>query len=130
MADLYGIAAHLGLADHVACFATTRRSIAWLSASSKRSGHVSAACAHWRSDPDLVTVNGIRVTLADGTWGLFELLRTSPSLWLSSRAQSDTRMRDIFAALDAILRENTEVGAYNQTNLNEPPARNGAGGDV
>jgi phosphomannomutase/phosphoglucomutase len=29
--------------------------------------------------------------------------------------QSEARMRQMFVAIDAILRENPEVGAYNQT---------------
>jgi phosphomannomutase/phosphoglucomutase len=68
----------------------------------------------------VVTVNGIRVTLADGTWGLIRASSNKPELVVVVESPvSDERMRDIFKALDGILRENEEVGAYNQT-LPEP----------
>jgi phosphomannomutase/phosphoglucomutase len=64
----------------------------------------------------LVTVNGVRVTLADGTWGLVRASSNKPELVVVVESPvSDRRMRAIFKALDAILRENPEVGAYNQT---------------
>ncbi len=70
---------------------------------------------------NVVTVNGMRVTLADGTWGLIRASSNKPELVVVVESPvSDKRMRDIFRALDDILRENKEVGAYNQT-LPEPP---------
>jgi phosphomannomutase/phosphoglucomutase len=65
---------------------------------------------------DLVTVNGVRVTVQDGTWGLVRASSNKPELAVVVESPvSEARMREMFAAVDAILRENPEVGAYNQT---------------
>ncbi len=65
---------------------------------------------------DLVTVNGVRVTVADGTWGLVRASSNKPELVVVVESPvSEARMRAMFAALDGVLRENPEVGAYNQT---------------
>jgi phosphomannomutase/phosphoglucomutase len=65
---------------------------------------------------DIVTVNGVRVTAQDGTWGLVRASSNKPELVVVVESPvSETRMRDMFAAVDQILRENPEVGAYNQT---------------
>ena len=65
---------------------------------------------------DLVTVNGVRVTVADGTWGLVRASSNKPELVVVVESPvSEARMREMFVALDAVLRENAEVGAYNQT---------------
>ncbi|CAL8969634.1 Phosphomannomutase/phosphoglucomutase [Rhodoplanes serenus] len=65
---------------------------------------------------DLVTVNGIRVTVADGTWGLVRASSNKPELVVVVESPvSETRMREMFAAVDAVLRTHPEVGAYNQT---------------
>jgi phosphomannomutase / phosphoglucomutase len=65
---------------------------------------------------DLVTVNGVRVTVADGTWGLVRASSNKPELVVVVESPvSEARMREMFAAVDKLLRENPEVGAYNQT---------------
>ena len=65
---------------------------------------------------DLVTVNGVRVTTADGTWGLVRASSNKPELVVVVESPvSEARMHAIFRAVDAILRENPEVGAYNQS---------------
>jgi phosphomannomutase/phosphoglucomutase len=65
---------------------------------------------------DVVTVNGARVTVEDGTWGLVRASSNKPELVVVVESPaSEARMRAMFAAVDAILRENPEVGAYNQT---------------
>ncbi|WP_159730703.1 phosphomannomutase/phosphoglucomutase [Methylosinus sp. Ce-a6] len=65
---------------------------------------------------DLVTVNGVRVTVADGTWGLVRASSNKPELVVVVESPvSEARMREMFHAVDAVLRENPEVGAYNQT---------------
>jgi phosphomannomutase/phosphoglucomutase len=65
---------------------------------------------------DLVTVNGVRVTVEDGTWGLIRASSNKPELVVVVESPaSGTRMRDMFKALDAVLRTHPEVGAYNQT---------------
>jgi phosphomannomutase/phosphoglucomutase len=65
---------------------------------------------------DLVTVNGVRITAPDGTWGLVRASSNKPELVVVVESPtSEARMREMFHAVDAILRENPEVGAYNQT---------------
>jgi phosphomannomutase/phosphoglucomutase len=65
---------------------------------------------------DLVTVNGVRVTAEDGTWGLVRASSNKPELVVVVESPaSEARMREMFKAVDGILRENPEVGAYNQT---------------
>jgi phosphomannomutase / phosphoglucomutase len=65
---------------------------------------------------DLVTVNGVRVTVADGTWGLARASSNKPELVVVVESPvSETRMRAMFEAIDAVLRMHEEVGAYNQT---------------
>lgn len=65
---------------------------------------------------DLVTVNGIRVVAEDGTWGLVRASSNKPELVVVIESPvSEERMRAMFAAVDGVLRENTEVGAYNQS---------------
>jgi phosphomannomutase/phosphoglucomutase len=64
---------------------------------------------------DLVTVNGVRVTVADGTWGLIRASSNKPELVVVVESPaSEARMRDMFKALDSVLRTHPEVGAYNQ----------------
>jgi phosphomannomutase / phosphoglucomutase len=65
---------------------------------------------------DVNTVNGIRVTTTDGTWGLIRVSSNKPELVVVIESPvSETRYREMFHAMDAVLRENPEVGAYNQT---------------
>jgi phosphomannomutase/phosphoglucomutase len=65
---------------------------------------------------DAVTVNGIRVTAEDGTWGLVRASSNKPEIVVVIESPaSQERLEEMFAAVDAVLRENPEVGAYNQT---------------
>ena len=65
---------------------------------------------------DLVTVNGVRVTVEDGTWGLVRASSNKPELVVVVESPvSEARMRDMFKAVDAVLRTHPEVGDYNQT---------------
>lgn len=65
---------------------------------------------------DLVTVNGVRVVAEDGTWGLVRPSSNKPELVVVVESPvSKARKQEMFRAVDAILRENAEVGAYNQT---------------
>jgi len=64
---------------------------------------------------DLVTVNGIRVTLADGTWGLVRASSNKPELVIVVESPtSEANMRAIFAEIDAHLAGLPDVGAWNQ----------------
>jgi phosphomannomutase / phosphoglucomutase len=65
---------------------------------------------------DLITVNGVRVVTQDGTWGLVRASSNKPELVVVVESPvSEARMREMFQAVDRVLRENPEVGAYNQT---------------
>jgi phosphomannomutase/phosphoglucomutase len=65
---------------------------------------------------DVVTVNGVRVTVEDGTWGLVRASSNKPELVVVIESPaSEENLHAMFKAIDAILRENREVGAYNQT---------------
>jgi phosphomannomutase/phosphoglucomutase len=64
---------------------------------------------------DLITVNGVRVVLADGTWGLVRASSNKPELVVVVESPtSEAAQRAIFADIDARLRAFPEVGEYNQ----------------
>jgi phosphomannomutase/phosphoglucomutase len=64
---------------------------------------------------DLVTVNGVRVTCEDGSWGLVRASSNKPELVVVVESPvSEQRMRDMFEAMDSVLRTHSEVGEYNQ----------------
>src|SRR5579871_6525157 len=63
----------------------------------------------------LVTVNGVRVVLEDGTWGLVRASSNKPSLVVVVESPaSEAKMRAMFEDIDARLRKHPEVGAYDQ----------------
>ena len=65
---------------------------------------------------DLVTVNGVRVTVEDGTWGLVRASSNKPELVVVVESPaSEARMHEMFKAMDGVLRTHPEVGEYNQT---------------
>lgn len=64
---------------------------------------------------DIVTVNGVRVTLEDGTWGLVRASSNKPSLVVVVESPvSEERMRGMFAEIDGRLSANPHVGEYDQ----------------
>lgn len=64
---------------------------------------------------ELITVNGVRVVLEDGTWGLVRASSNKPELVIVVESPtSEANMRAIFADIDSILSKETEVGEYNQ----------------
>jgi phosphomannomutase/phosphoglucomutase len=64
---------------------------------------------------DVITVNGIRIVLEDGTWGLVRASSNKPELVVVVESPtSDANMRAIFAEIDAHLQSYPEIGAYNQ----------------
>ena len=64
---------------------------------------------------DLLTVNGVRVVLEDGTWGLVRASSNKPELVIVVESPtSEANMRAIFADIDARLAKYPEVGEYNQ----------------
>ncbi|MEL6372643.1 MAG: phosphomannomutase/phosphoglucomutase [Pseudomonadota bacterium] len=64
---------------------------------------------------DLITVNGVRIVLADGTWGLIRASSNKPELVVVVESPtSEANMRAIFHELDEQLQQHPQVGAYNQ----------------
>ena len=91
--------------------------MAWWSALSRisRGWPNAAANSPGRRIRDVVTVNGIRVTLEDGTWGLVRASSNKPELVVVVESPvSEANMRAIFAEIDAHLATYPEIGAYNQ----------------
>ncbi|MFL5239532.1 MAG: phosphomannomutase/phosphoglucomutase [Rhizomicrobium sp.] len=63
----------------------------------------------------LITVNGVRVVLEDGTWGLVRASSNKPSLVVVVESPaSEENMRAMFKDLDARLSKHPEVGDYDQ----------------
>ncbi len=64
---------------------------------------------------DVVTVNGIRITAEDGTWGLIRASSNKPELVVVVESPtSEANMKAMFAEMDAVLKTHPEVGEYNQ----------------
>lgn len=64
---------------------------------------------------ELITVNGVRIVLEDGTWGLVRASSNKPELVIVVESPtSEANMRAIFADIDSELQKEPEVGAYNQ----------------
>ncbi len=64
----------------------------------------------------LTTVNGVRVGIADGSWGLVRASSNKPELVVVVESPaSEAQLRALFTDLDAVIREHPEVGSYNQT---------------
>lgn len=64
---------------------------------------------------DIVTVNGIRITAEDGTWGLIRASSNKPELVVVVESPaSAANMKAMFAELDAELQKHDDVGDYNQ----------------
>ncbi|HEY5046542.1 MAG TPA: phosphomannomutase/phosphoglucomutase [Rhizomicrobium sp.] len=63
----------------------------------------------------ILTVNGVRVVLDDGTWGLVRASSNKPSLVVVAESPvSDANMRAMFADIDQRLSSHPEVGEYDQ----------------
>lgn len=69
-----------------------------------------------RAIKEVVTVNGARVILDNGSWGLVRASSNTPNLVVvCESSESETEMRAIFAAIDAVIRTEELVGNYDQT---------------
>jgi phosphomannomutase/phosphoglucomutase len=80
-------------------------------------GIVAQVVKHVAGQPirDLVTVNGVRVTVEDGSWGLVRASSNKPELVVVVESPvSEQRMHDLFEAMNVVLRTHPEVGEYNQ----------------
>ena len=64
---------------------------------------------------DVVTVNGVRFTLEDGTWGLIRASSNKPSLVVVVESPaSEEQMFNMFDEIDSTLGKFKEVGEYDQ----------------
>jgi len=69
-----------------------------------------------RAIKEVVTVNGARVILDNGSWGLVRASSNTPNLVVVCESSaSEVEMRAIFADIDAVIRTEPSVGAYDQT---------------
>ncbi|WP_320177002.1 phosphomannomutase/phosphoglucomutase [Roseovarius pacificus] len=64
---------------------------------------------------EVVTVNGARVILDNGSWGLVRASSNTPNLVVvCESSDSEDEMRAIFADIDAVIRTEPSVGDYDQ----------------
>ena len=64
---------------------------------------------------DILTINGVRFTLEDGSWGLIRASSNKPSLVVVTEStSSDERKKKIFQFIDTLLKETGKVGEYDQ----------------
>lgn len=69
-----------------------------------------------RTIKEVVTVNGARVILDNGSWGLVRASSNTPNLVVvCESSDSEAEMRAIFADIDAVIRTEDAVGEYDQT---------------
>ena len=64
---------------------------------------------------DILTVNGVRFTLTDGSWGLVRASSNKPSLVVVTESPvSDKIKTDIFRFIDDLLQKTGKIGEYDQ----------------
>ena len=64
---------------------------------------------------DILTVNGIRFSFEDGSWGLIRASSNKPSLVIVTESPtSDKRKKKIFDFIDDLLQKTGKVGEYDQ----------------
>ncbi|MCL6283408.1 phosphomannomutase/phosphoglucomutase [Ruegeria sp. 2012CJ41-6] len=69
-----------------------------------------------RKIAQVVTVNGARVILDNGAWGLVRASSNTPNLVVVCESpESDAELRAIFSDIDAVIRTEPLVGDYDQT---------------
>ena len=64
---------------------------------------------------EILTVNGVRFSFEDGSWGLIRASSNKPSLVVVTESpKSKDRMKKIFDFIDSLLQESGKVGKYDQ----------------
>ena len=64
---------------------------------------------------NILTVNGVRFTLEDGSWGLIRASSNKPSLVVVTESpSSDNRKKEIFYFIDKLLKQTGKIGEYDQ----------------
>ena len=62
-----------------------------------------------------LTVNGVRFSFKDGSWGLIRASSNKPSLVVVTESpSSDERKKKIFEFIDNLLQKTGKVGEYDQ----------------
>ncbi|MCP5038290.1 MAG: phosphomannomutase/phosphoglucomutase [Rhodobacteraceae bacterium] len=78
--------------------------------------HADGGSLGGRKIKQVVTVNGARVILDNGGWGLVRASSNTPNLVVVCESpESDEELRAIFKDIDAVIRTEPEVGDYDQT---------------
>ena len=68
-----------------------------------------------QSITDVLTINGVRFSLEDGSWGLIRASSNKPSLVIVTESPtSDTRKKIIFDFIDSLLQKTGKIGDYDQ----------------
>ena len=68
-----------------------------------------------QSITDILTVNGVRFSLEDGSWGLVRASSNKPSLVIVTEStKSNSRKKKIFEFIDALLQKTGKIGEYDQ----------------
>ncbi len=64
---------------------------------------------------EILTVNGIRFSFNDGSWGLIRASSNKPSLVIVTESpSSENRMKKIFSFIDNLLQKTGKIGEYDQ----------------
>ena len=64
---------------------------------------------------EISTINGIRFTLEDGSWGLVRASSNKPSLVVVVESpSSEKRKKNIFDFIDSLLKKTNKIGEYDQ----------------
>ena len=64
---------------------------------------------------DVLTVNGVRFSFKDGSWGLIRASSNKPSLVVVTESPtSDDRKKKIFDFIDQLLQKTGKIGEYDQ----------------
>ena len=64
---------------------------------------------------DVNTVNGVRITVEDGTWGLIRASSNTPQLVVVVESPvSEENRNAMFTELDKVLKQHPEIGTFNQ----------------
>ncbi len=68
-----------------------------------------------QSITEILTVNGVRFSLTDGSWGLIRASSNKPSLVVVTESPtSNERKKNIFDFIDKLLQETGKIGEYDQ----------------
>ena len=64
---------------------------------------------------EILTVNGIRFSFEDGSWGLIRASSNKPSLVVVTESPtSDNRKKKVFEFIDNLLQKTGKIGDYDQ----------------